>query len=403
MPALLSPARRRAVFWVAASGYVLSQFYRSFLTVIVEDLGRDLGVGPAAFGALGAAWFLAFALAQFPVGYALDRWGPRRTIGVTMGLAVAGALIFASATQVPVALLAMALIGIGCSPLLMGALYFFARTEPPARFAALGSAFLGIGLLGSLLAASPLAHLVASFGWRDALRIGALATLLSAALITVVMRDPPAEASPATAGAFAGIREFLVDRRLWPVLLMSLVISAPVFTERALWIGPFLLEVHGLGALARGDAILAFSVAMALSSLLAGPAIRLVGTPRDVVAGANVVLGLSFLALGFFPAAPLTVALVLLALAGLTGVTYAALIAHARMFLPAHAIGRGITFVNFVSIGGTGLAQLASGFAVAGMREAGLPAVATFGWLHATFGAMALLAALIYWRAPARP
>ena len=42
MPTHFSLARRRTIFVVAALGYLLSQFYRSFLTVISDDLMRDL-------------------------------------------------------------------------------------------------------------------------------------------------------------------------------------------------------------------------------------------------------------------------------------------------------------------------------------------------------------------------
>ncbi len=116
----ISLFRRRLVFFAAACGYLLSQFYRSFLTVIHDDLVRDLGIGPSEFGALGSAWFFAFSLSQFPVGLALDKLGPRRTIAGMMLAAVAGALLFALAQNATVALIGMALIGVGCSPLLMG-------------------------------------------------------------------------------------------------------------------------------------------------------------------------------------------------------------------------------------------------------------------------------------------
>ena len=64
------------VFIALLPAYVLSIFYRSFLSVIAGPVMADLGIGPAAFGLIGAAWFIAFALAQFPVGWALDRLGP---------------------------------------------------------------------------------------------------------------------------------------------------------------------------------------------------------------------------------------------------------------------------------------------------------------------------------------
>ena len=63
-------------------------------------------------------------------------------------------------------LAAMALIGIGCGPVLMGSMFVFGRSYPPERFALMSSLILGVGALGVLAAATPLAYAVEAFGWR---------------------------------------------------------------------------------------------------------------------------------------------------------------------------------------------------------------------------------------------
>lgn len=398
-----SLVRRRLVFFAAACGYLLSQFYRSFLTVIHDDLVRDLGIGPSEFGALGSAWFFAFAVSQFPVGIALDKLGPRRTIAGMMLVAVAGALLFATASSHPVAIAGMALVGVGCAPLLMGALYFFAKTEPPARFAALGSIFLACGLIGSLIAATPLALLVKAVGWRDAIRIVALVTLVVAILNFLVFRDPPQDENPAGGSLLGDLWAIMRMPALWPILVMSFAISAPVFTERSLWVGPFFGEVYGLDLIERGNAVLALALAMTGSAIFSGPIASWIDNSKRVVFVANLVCGLAFLALGLLVLPPLWLAIVLMMLAGLFGVSYAVLIAHGRLFFPDHVIGRGITFINFVSIGGTGVAQLLSGHAVEAMRKSGLPPAETYANLHIAFGILLLVSVVLYARAPAKP
>ena len=399
----ISLARRRVIFAVAALAYLLSQFYRSFLTVIVDDLTRDLGIGPQAYGALGAVWFFAFSLFQFAVGAMLDTLGARRTICGLMVFAVVGAFLFASATTQDVALFAMVLIGIGCSPILMGTLYFFAKTEPPQRFAALGSVFLSCGLIGSLVAATPLALLVEWVGWRDAIRVFAVITALVAAGLYVVFRDPEVEPAPPGGSLIGDLVTLVKVPAMMPILVMSFVISAPVFTERSLWVGPFFAQVYGLGAITRGNVVLFLALAMTLSAMFSGPIAGRIDNPRRVVIVANLMGALTFLALGLWGAPPLAMALVLLGMAGLFGVTYAVLLAHGRLFMPPHVIGRGITFINFVSIGGTGVAQFLSGMAVERMRDAGWTPTATFSALHLAFGVMLLLGLAVYLRSPQKP
>ncbi|MCA0400751.1 MAG: MFS transporter [Proteobacteria bacterium] len=394
---------RAAIFAAAALGYMLSQFFRSFLTVIYDDLVRDLGIGPAEFGALGSAWFFAFSLSQFPVGIALDRVGPRLTIAFSLLFAVAGAWLFSAATTPFTALVGMALIGIGCAPQLMGPLYFFAKTEPPQRFAAIGSVFLACGLIGGLVAASPLALLVKAIGWRASMQVFAVISLIVAALIYAVFRDPPKEKAPEGGSLFGDVATLLKAPGMVPILVMAFAISAPVFTERSLWIGPYFGEVHGLDLIGRGNAVLLLALAMTASAIFSGPIASLINDPKRVVLVANLLCAAMFLLLGFWPAPPLPIALALMALAGLFGVSYAVLIAHGRLFMPPHVLGRGITFINFVSIGGTGVAQLLSGHAVEAMRAKGMSPAATYDNLHIAFGLLLLVSALIYARAPARP
>lgn len=404
MEYVISPQRRRAVFAAAALSYILSQFYRSFLTVIVDDLGRDLGAGPRDLGMIGAAWFIVFALAQFPVGVMLDRIGPRRTIAGLMLFAVVGTVIFATSTSVNGAALGMALVGLGFSPCLMGTFYFLARTETPARFAALSSLFLGVGLTGGLFASTPLALAVRHFGWRLSIGSMAVLTVIALALIVAVMRDPPREEAGKDDGSFFGALFTLVSRPVfWPILVMSIFITAEVWTARTLWVGPFFGEVHGLDPVARGNVILVFAITMAISAVVAGPLASRLENPRLVVLLGTGVTGLAFLALALIPNLSFAAALGLYCVAGLFGVTYAVQIAHSRLFMPPHVIGRGIAFVNFLSIGGTALLQYLSGIGVEHMKAAGRTPAETYASIHLAFAIILFAAWVIYLFAPSRP
>jgi MFS family permease len=139
-------------------GYMLSQFYRAFLAVLSPSLIADLGATKADLSIASGAWFMAFALSQLFVGVWLDRYGPKRTTGLLLGICGGGgALLFAIATQPWMITLAMVLIGVGCAPILMAAMFIFAHTWPPARLAVLVSSTMGIGSLGNIIGASPLA------------------------------------------------------------------------------------------------------------------------------------------------------------------------------------------------------------------------------------------------------
>ncbi|MEO1689148.1 MAG: MFS transporter, partial [Pseudomonadota bacterium] len=85
-----------AVLFVA---YLLSQFYRAFLAVLSPALIAELGVTPSDLSLAVGAWFAAFAATQLPVGVALDRIGPRRTLGWAFFAGGGGGALLFSAAQ----------------------------------------------------------------------------------------------------------------------------------------------------------------------------------------------------------------------------------------------------------------------------------------------------------------
>jgi len=391
-------------FLVLLFAYVLSQFYRAFLAIVAGDLSRDLGLDAADLGALSAIWFATFAFAQFPVGMALDRAGPRRTIAGFMTMAVAGAAWLSLARSFPECLAAMALIGIGCSPVLMGSLYFFGRTYPADRFAMMSSLMIGFGSAGNLLGATPLALAVEALGWRGAMAVIAGITTVSALVVILCLRDPPRVEAPTGGGSvFGGLSAIVGIRALWVLLPLTFTSYAVVIAARSLWIAPFFGEVHGFSVTERGNAALVMAAAMTAGALAYGPIERWIGSPKTTTWLGSLVTAGAFIALGLAGERSAALALALLSLAGAAGLTYGILMAHARVFLPAHLLGRGVTFMNFAFIGGAGIVQWLSGRFVQGARDAGTPPDVAFGQLHLAFGAVLLAATAVYLFAPARP
>src|SRR5690606_36915920 len=103
------------------------------------------------------------------------------------------------------------------------------------------------------------------------------------------------------------------------------------------------------------------ALSMVAGAFLYGPLDTFFGTRKWVAIGGNAlsVVALCFLVMD--PAPDLTTLTLLLVAIGVFGGRYGLLMAHGRAFLPAHLTGRGVTLLNFFSIGGVGLAQFATG------------------------------------------
>ncbi|QIE45438.1 MFS transporter [Pseudohalocynthiibacter aestuariivivens] len=372
--------------------YVLSQFFRAFLAVLGSVLARDIGTTPEDLAFASGIWFLAFAAMQLPIGWALDRIGPRRTAASLLFIGGGGgAALFALATGPAHVTLAMALIGIGCSPVLMASYYIFARQFPATQFATLAAVMLGVGSLGNLVASYPMALAAETFGWRTSLWGLAAVSAIVAGGIALTVRDPEA----VVGGARGSVLDLLKMRALWPIFPLMFVAYAPAAAIRGLWIGPYMSDVFALDTGQVGQASLVMGVAMIAGTFLYGPLDRMLGTQKWVCFGGNLICGAATIALALLVGQGVGLSIVLCATIGLFGASFPLMVAHGRSFFPPHLAGRGVTLMNLFGIGGVGVMQFGSGpLHAAVATQAG--AQAAYSALFAFFGCAILVGLVIY-------
>ena len=377
-----------------ALAYVLSQFFRAFLAVLTGPLQSDLGIGPEVLATASGYWFLAFAVMQLPVGKALDTVGPRRTGGWLLLLGGAGGSALFAEAQDPVHVhLAMALIGVGCSPVLMASFYIFARQFDPAKFATLAALMIGVGTVGNLISSYPMAFAVDAMGWRNAMWALAALSAVTALGVLVTVRDP----DQADAAGTGTLLDLLRIRALWFIFPIMFVNYAPVAAVRGLWIGPYLREVFDQSTQQIGIATLIMSLAMIVGTIAYGPMDRLFGTRKGVVLAGNAatVAALVLVILWIDDGPWRSVAL--FATIGALGASFPVIIAHARSFFPAHLTGRGVTLMNLFGIGGVGVMQTLSG-GIYRMTETGTDPTAPYVAIFGFFTVALALGVLIYSR-----
>ncbi len=360
-----------AGIFILSLAYVFSQFSRAFLAVLTPVLGNDLGMDATGFAYASGAWFVAFALFQFPVGILLDTIGPRRTAGYIFTLfSGGGVFLFATASNPTMIIVAMALIGIGCSPALMAPFYIFVREFDAAKFATLSGTFIAVGTLGNIGSSEPLAAAVEAFGWRNtSYLVGVLVIIIGLGIMTMV-KDPERLDNTGQKGGFLDV---LKIRQLWPIFPMVLAGYVAAAGLRGSWAGPMFADLYNFDTLEIGRATLYMAIALAFGTLVYGPLDRVFNSRKIVVMAGNIIVLIACLILVFqMPKDPVwaTVAIVII---GFFGSSYAVQMAHGKSFVPIHLAGRGVTLLNFCSIGGAGIFQWISGPIVAASAVDGNP------------------------------
>jgi predicted MFS family arabinose efflux permease len=371
------PERRPSVYrrglvivMTLATAYMASHFFRASNVTIGLDLMRDLAIGPEALGALTGAFFFGFSAMQIPCGFFFDRFGPRLTVAGMLVVATLGGIVFTTATTWPVLLSGRVLLGCGFGVMLIGSMVVISRWFPPDRFSTLTAVVLSVGLLGNLIATTPLAWAAQETGWRAVFGVAVLFTALAAIAVWLVVRDAPPghpfhdRAPESPREMLQGLMEVFGNRRLWPILALNFCSYACTFTVQGLWGGPFLREVHGLSPIQAGNVLLAAVVAYQCGMLSFGPLDRVFDTRKWIAVAGNLTIVLLLATLAIPAAPPVWLPVAAIVAIGFFSAASTMVMTHARGIFPDRLIGRGIATSNTAVMFGVACMQTLSGMIV---------------------------------------
>ena len=147
---------RWAVFGILALVYFFVYFHRVSPAIMAKSLMNEFTIGAGALGALGAAYFYPYAIAQLPSGILSDTWGARKTAGIFVLVAAVGALVSGLATNFNMVVIGRVLIGFGVGFVYIPIMRILADWYRVHEFASLTGVLLAVGNIGALSAAAPL-------------------------------------------------------------------------------------------------------------------------------------------------------------------------------------------------------------------------------------------------------
>ncbi len=348
------------VFLPFALGHYLSTLLRSVNAVLAPALMRELALSPAQLGVLTSAFFLAFALAQLPVGIALDRFGPRRVQLCLMLVASLGALLFAHGHSFAGLVGARALMGVGLGGCFMSAVKAVSSVIAPHKLPSVHGYLIAVGGLGAASSTLPVRLALHYTDWRGVFE--ALAWLVALASILVWLAAPRAPAVPKRGPVLQAIADVYGNRQFGRTIAVVLIPHAVFFGVQGLWVGRWLADVGYFP-----DETVAYLLYLGMAALIFGAvsvgmltewAARRGIAPLDVAAaGVGLfVLVQAAMALNYAPS--LRLLSVLFALVGtITGIDYA-IVAQS---MPRSLTGRAATCLNLLIFTGAFLVQAGFG------------------------------------------
>ncbi|WP_424136667.1 MFS transporter [Roseomonas chloroacetimidivorans] len=353
---------------VLTLGHVLSNAVRTLPAIAADVLGHDLGVTPQGLASLTGAFNFSFALAQVPIGVALDRFGVRRVSLTLFWITTAGAAIATLAGGPAGFLLAQLVLGTGCAGMMICPITFAAKRLDATRFGLWSGLIQAFGNSGMLLSASPLAFLVETTGWRAGYGAATVFGLTALLLVALLVRDAPPPGPHASLARDA--REVLrltIARRLRGVMAIAFTSFAAVISVRGLWGGPWLMQGKGFPRIEAGNILLLATTALVFGPAFWGVVDRRFGHRRLILLGGHLLaaISLALVALGgpggpFGALPPAWDAMTLLAF-GLFISVQPLTFTLTRAVVPPEQVGKAMSAVNLSYFAGAAVLQAASG------------------------------------------
>jgi MFS family permease len=240
---------------------------------------------------------------QIPVGLLSDSWGTRKTVALFSSVAALGSIIFALAPTFTMATLARVLVGLGVSATFVSSLKALAEWFSGREYARISGLLMAMGGLGWLAAATPLAFLTESFGWRSAfILIGGIAVLL-AVLTWFFVIDRPDAGVVKGAGLersrtghasdwkfLSSLADVVRQKYFWTIAVWLFFAQGTLFSFYGLWAGPYLMDTYALSKPAAGNILSMIAIGMVVGGPFLGYlSDRVLESRKRVLVGASAV------------------------------------------------------------------------------------------------------------------
>jgi MFS family permease len=389
-----------ALFLSFAFAYFLSALLRAVTATLAPVFSTELQLSAGDLGLLAGAYFFGFALMQLPLGHALDRYGPRRTLLCLLLLAVLGCVGFAVAPSMAYLVAARVLIGAGVSACLMAPLTCYRSVLSPVAQLRANAWMLMAGSLGMVASTLPVQWLLPLLGWRGL--FWAAAVGLAVAMLWLawqVPKDPaPAKPGPGLAGGHpapldansagpSGYALIARDAQFVSLVPLGFFLYGGLVAIQSLWAGPWLTRVSGWSATQAAQGLFVINLCMLAAFFTWGlvmPRLARRGITATRLMLWGLPLPLLLLALNLWLGAQATA---LHWAAWCVACTFVSVSQPALgAAFAAHLAGRALSAFNLVIFSGVFCVQWGLGLAIDALQQQGWPASAAFQGAFAAYG-----------------
>ncbi len=270
-----NPSLLRYIPWAIWSCGGLFYCYQFVLrvspSVMTNDLMVAFQVNSYVLGILSAFYYYAYDALQIPLGFIMDRFGPRRVLTFSTLLCVVGTFLFATADALSLASVGRLLMGAGSACAFIGTLKLATLWFPPQKVGKVIGFTMVLGTLGATSGGAPLAFLLEHIGWRSSLFLMSGLGLILASAMWFIIRDK--NSSTVSETSFPSARDLgksltrlLKTPQFWFIAVYSSLMYVPLAAFADLWGVPYLSTVYHIERKIAASAIAMIFFGIAIAS-----------------------------------------------------------------------------------------------------------------------------------------
>ncbi len=237
------------IFLVFAFAFFISNLLRSITATLSPVLTSEFNLTAGNLGLLAGGYFLGFTSMQIPLGFLLDKHGPKKIVSSFLIIAIVGTTSFALAQNFASLLISRVFIGIGVSACMMGPLtgyriWFEEKYQQRAN-----SWMLMVANIGFVFSTLPVQVLLPIIGWRSIFFGTTFLIIVSIVLILLFTPSTKKKFKKDENEIEVKLSDIWKNKFFISVIPLGFFNYGGMYAIQTLWAGPWMIRVTGYSSL----------------------------------------------------------------------------------------------------------------------------------------------------------
>jgi len=237
------------IFLVFAFAFFISNLLRSIIATLSPVLTTEFDLTAGNLGLLAGGYFLGFSCMQIPLGFLLDKHGPKKIVSSFLIIAIVGTTSFALAQNFASLLISRIFIGIGVSACMMGPLTGYRIWFEDKYQQRANSWMLMIACAGFVFSTLPVQMLLPIIGWRWIFGGTTLLIIISIVLILLFIPSWDHKFEKNENKIEGKLSDIWRNKFFQSLIPLGFFNYGGMYAIQTLWAGPWMVKVTGYNPL----------------------------------------------------------------------------------------------------------------------------------------------------------